>query len=264
MASTPFFFYYFTIFSFYFQSFSIILIFPANASLFASLKDKHLQITKATPVYSISSFEAMVGSTLSDLKLPDNFSWDTDKIDGGSNYVIDSGNNTLYVKYTPKDTVHYEVVDGIEIIVVGVSSISVFVELYYSSDGINPIMDYTYGNATDGFKAVYNGKAHYVIPVIKDSRGNVISLGEFSVTIRYNNDSNIKGFKDVNDINNNTLEVLIKNTEDSLYQLTEEGKKDLELQLDYLKNTARKQNIIAIRYAMRQGDVSENSYYSAA
>ena len=49
-----------------------------------------------------------------------------------------------------------------------------------------------------------------------------------------------------------------------VYQLTEEGKKDLELQLDYLKNTARKQNIIAIQDAMSQGDLSENADYSAA
>ena len=34
-----------------------------------------------------------------------------------------------------------------------------------------------------------------------------------------------------------------------VYQLTEEGKKELESQLDYLKNTARKQNIIAIQDA---------------
>lgn len=49
-----------------------------------------------------------------------------------------------------------------------------------------------------------------------------------------------------------------------VYQLTEEGKKDLESQLDYLKNTARKQNIIAIQDARSQGDLSENADYSAA
>ena len=49
-----------------------------------------------------------------------------------------------------------------------------------------------------------------------------------------------------------------------LYQLTEEGKRDLEAQLDYLKNTARKLNIIAIQDAMSQGDLSENADYSAA
>ena len=49
-----------------------------------------------------------------------------------------------------------------------------------------------------------------------------------------------------------------------VYQLTEEGKKELEAQLDYLKNTARKQNIIAIQDARSQGDLSENADYSAA
>ena len=49
-----------------------------------------------------------------------------------------------------------------------------------------------------------------------------------------------------------------------VYQLTEEGKKELEQKLDYLKNTARKQNIIAIQDAMSQGDLSENADYSAA
>ena len=44
-----------------------------------------------------------------------------------------------------------------------------------------------------------------------------------------------------------------------VYQLTEEGKKELESQLDYLKNTARKQNIIAIQDARSQGDLSENA-----
>ena len=49
-----------------------------------------------------------------------------------------------------------------------------------------------------------------------------------------------------------------------VYQLTEEGKKNYEAELDYLKNTARKQNIIAIQEAMGQGDLSENADYSAA
>ena len=49
-----------------------------------------------------------------------------------------------------------------------------------------------------------------------------------------------------------------------VYQLTEEGKKELESQLDYLKNTARKQNIIAIKDARSQGDLSENADYCAA
>ena len=49
-----------------------------------------------------------------------------------------------------------------------------------------------------------------------------------------------------------------------VYELTEEGKKKLEERLDYLKNTARKENIIAIQDARSQGDLSENADYSAA
>ena len=49
-----------------------------------------------------------------------------------------------------------------------------------------------------------------------------------------------------------------------VYELTAEGKKELEQQLDYYKNVARKQNIIAIQEAMSQGDLSENADYSAA
>ena len=51
--------------------------------------------------------------------------------------------------------------------------------------------------------------------------------------------------------------------EKKIYQLTEEGKKDLELQLDQLK-VAREANIIAIQEARGQGDLSENADYSAA
>jgi len=53
-------------------------------------------------------------------------------------------------------------------------------------------------------------------------------------------------------------------TEKKKYQLTEQGKKDLEERLDYLKNVARPQNIIAIQDARSQGDLSENADYSAA
>ena len=179
---------------------------------------KSFEITKATPVYSISSFEAKVGSTLSNVALPDNFSWDTDKINGGLDYVIQSGSNHLYVIYTPSDTDHYEVVYGIEIEVVGISSISVFVELYYSIDGINPIMDNTYGNATDGFEAVYNGKAHYVIPYIyyMDGENKVkVDLSEFSVSYGYNGNftqSVNPGFSDVNTVETSKFEILIQLT----------------------------------------------------
>ena len=48
------------------------------------------------------------------------------------------------------------------------------------------------------------------------------------------------------------------------YQLTEQGKKDIEERLNYLKNVLRPQNIIAIQDARSQGDLSENADYSAA
>jgi transcription elongation factor GreA len=51
--------------------------------------------------------------------------------------------------------------------------------------------------------------------------------------------------------------------EKKIYQLTEEGKKELERQLDQLK-TDREANIVAIQEAMSQGDLSENADYSAA
>ena len=51
--------------------------------------------------------------------------------------------------------------------------------------------------------------------------------------------------------------------EKKIYQLTEEGKKEWERQLDQLK-TDREANIVAIQDAMSQGDLSENADYSAA
>jgi transcription elongation factor GreA len=48
-----------------------------------------------------------------------------------------------------------------------------------------------------------------------------------------------------------------------IHQLTEEGKRDLEAQLEVLK-VQREANIIAIQEARSQGDLSENADYSAA
>lgn len=48
-----------------------------------------------------------------------------------------------------------------------------------------------------------------------------------------------------------------------IHQLTEEGKRDLEAQLEELK-VQREANIIAIQEARSQGDLSENADYSAA
>lgn len=48
------------------------------------------------------------------------------------------------------------------------------------------------------------------------------------------------------------------------YQITEEGKKEVEERLTYLKNVARPANIEAIKAARSQGDLSENADYSSA
>lgn len=53
-------------------------------------------------------------------------------------------------------------------------------------------------------------------------------------------------------------------SEKKVFQLTEQGKKDLEERLEYLKNVARPENIKAIQDARSQGDLSENADYSAA
>jgi len=53
-------------------------------------------------------------------------------------------------------------------------------------------------------------------------------------------------------------------SEKKKYQLTEQGKRDLEERLDYLKNVARPQIIVAIQDARSQGDLSENADYSSA
>ena len=52
-------------------------------------------------------------------------------------------------------------------------------------------------------------------------------------------------------------------TKVKIHQLTEEGKRDLEAQLEELK-VQREANIIAIQEARSQGDLSENADYSAA
>ena len=53
-------------------------------------------------------------------------------------------------------------------------------------------------------------------------------------------------------------------SEKKKYQLTEQGKKQFEERLDYLKNVLRPQNIAALKDARSQGDLSENADYSAA
>ncbi len=50
----------------------------------------------------------------------------------------------------------------------------------------------------------------------------------------------------------------------SKYELTSEGYKNFEQELEYLKTVKRKENIQALQEARAQGDLSENAEYDAA
>ena len=52
--------------------------------------------------------------------------------------------------------------------------------------------------------------------------------------------------------------------EDKKYYMTEEGKKKLEDELDFLKTEKRKEVVERIKIARSFGDLSENSEYDAA
>ena len=49
-----------------------------------------------------------------------------------------------------------------------------------------------------------------------------------------------------------------------LFQLTQEGVKNLETELAYLKDVKREENKEALKEARAQGDLSENADYDAA
>jgi len=68
-------------------------------------------INKATPTYTVpTNLEALALQRLSDVDLPDGFTWET------PNAVIDScGFKTFEATYTPDDTENYKVVNNIEI-----------------------------------------------------------------------------------------------------------------------------------------------------
>lgn len=51
---------------------------------------------------------------------------------------------------------------------------------------------------------------------------------------------------------------------DEKFELTQQGKDDLEKELDHLKSVDRPQNIEALKEARAQGDLSENADYDAA
>lgn len=69
------------------------------------------KILKAQPSYTIpTDLEAEEGQILGDIKLPEGFTFDED-----TTKVLDDGEYTTTVTYTPEDTKNYDVVEGIEV-----------------------------------------------------------------------------------------------------------------------------------------------------
>ena len=69
------------------------------------------KILKAQPSYTIpTDLEAEEGQILGDIKLPEGFTFDED-----ITKVLDDGEYTTTVTYTPEDTKNYDVVEGIEV-----------------------------------------------------------------------------------------------------------------------------------------------------
>ncbi len=78
------------------------------------------KINKATPEYTVpDGLKANVGQTLSDVTLPEGFSW----MDAETTSVGAKGSNTFKVKYTPTDLNNYVVVENINVsIAVGINA----------------------------------------------------------------------------------------------------------------------------------------------
>lgn len=72
----------------------------------------YFEIEKAIPTYTVpTGLNAIYGSTLNDIKLPEGFTWK----ENSSTYVGNVGTNTFKLIYTPEDTVNYEVIKDIEV-----------------------------------------------------------------------------------------------------------------------------------------------------
>ncbi len=74
---------------------------------------KEFVISKAMPTYEVpTNLTAIVGQTLADVTLPQDFAWQDDT----TTSVGSAGINTFKVTYTPKDTANYNNITDIEVI----------------------------------------------------------------------------------------------------------------------------------------------------
>ena len=83
---------------------------PADPNYKPSEETLTVAVAKANPTYEAPTIEAPYGVALSTIGLPEGFSW----MDG-TQKTSTWGENTFKVKYTPSDTVNYNVVENIDI-----------------------------------------------------------------------------------------------------------------------------------------------------
>lgn len=67
-------------------------------------------VEKAAPSYTLPDLKAKFGQTLHDITLPNGFTWVSD-----NSPLLDLGNKSFKVRYTPDDTENYLTVDDIDV-----------------------------------------------------------------------------------------------------------------------------------------------------
>ena len=128
-------------------------------------KDISIEVIKAIPNYEVpKNLVAELGQSLYDIQLPNNFEWSSDNITFDTN-----GNQRFIARYIPEDTVNYEIVENIEIIINVAPKI--YTVTFNSNDGKNTtsIQEMEYNKKTmlnqniferDGYKfKLWNTKA---------------------------------------------------------------------------------------------------------
>ena len=135
-----------------------------------------LTIEKADPTYTTpTGLTASYGSTLSDIDLPDGFTWNAPTTNVGN-----VGNNEFTVTYTPTDTNNYNILDNIKV-TVNVTKVQLVITIIDSGKVFgNSDPELTY--SVTGF--VNNDLENASISVTREVGENV---GEYTMTTNYTN-----------------------------------------------------------------------------
>jgi len=186
-----------------------------------SVLSKDFSISKAIPIYSLpNDLTAVYGGKLSDVDLPDNFSW----MDGSTD-VGDAGTKYFKASYNP-DTRNYETVSDIDIrltvkakSIVG-TTISNIKDQEYTGTGIFPeitvkdgedllvsgrdySLDYIHNTNSGLASVVIKGEGNYsgtrtlffrIIPK-KAVLSSVKSIKKKSITVKWKNDTQATGYQ---------------------------------------------------------------------